>query len=154
MGATERSIYNHFIMMIYLIFTLLLACLLEGVVIPYPLTLFVIGLAAFVRPEATITLAFIAGVILDLLTLRLVGLSSLFFLSLIYLSGRYRKKIYGGTLFFRFLFLIIPYFVYSYLFYRNLNIGSLFITAVLTVAILFVLEKFFPAMGSKKRLAI
>lgn len=141
-------------MMFSLIVILILACFLEGIVIAYPLTLFVIGFAAIVRHEETIILAFIAGVILDLLTLRLVGLSSLFFLSLIYLGGRYRKKIYGGTFFFRLLFLIIPYVVYSYLFYKNLNISSLFVTAVLVVVVLFVLERFFPTVGSKKRLAV
>jgi len=136
-------------MIFYLIFILLLACFLETVLISFPLTLFVIGFSAFIRHEETVTLAFIAGIILDLLTLRLVGVSSLFFLSFIYLGGRYRKKIYGGTLFFRFLFLIIPYVIYSYLFYRNLDVLRFLVTAVLIFIVLSVMERIFPHIGNK-----
>jgi len=73
-------------------FVIFFVALLEAVVLPLPLTLVAcIFLGIFYRKSWVFFIAIIAGVFLDSLTFRLLGMSSLFFLvtiGLIFLYGR------------------------------------------------------------------
>lgn len=136
----------------FLIF-ILIAIILEGVV-SYPFTLLSISIASVYLEGEVMLVAFVAGILLDLFTLRTLGVDSLYFLTLLFLGIRYKKKIYEGSVVYKFFYLLVSFVIYSLLFYRKLDLVSLLVTVILTVSALFVFEKIFPSVGSKKRLAV
>jgi cell shape-determining protein MreD len=80
-------------MMLLFIFVLLIALLLEGTVTTLPLVLVLLLCLTITRREAIVfPVAFVAGVLLDILTLRTVGVSSLFFTLFLFLILLYQRK--------------------------------------------------------------
>ena len=130
-----------------------LCIIAESVLVSFPFTLLFIILISIFRQDYIDLLAFLAGIILDLSTLRMLGVDSIFFLTLIYIGGRYRKKIYEGAFIYRFLFLLITFIIYNWLFYKSFNPYSILVTTVLSSILLVWFEKFFPEKN-KKRLAV
>jgi cell shape-determining protein MreD len=87
--------------MYLLSFLLFLLIIVESSVTTLPLVLlFLIIFAVFVRSESVFLLAFFAGLLLDILTLRPLGLSSAFFLSCLFLILLYERKFEIGTFYF------------------------------------------------------
>lgn len=137
-----------------IIFIIIFCILLESTLISYPLTLIAITVLSIFAPEDAILLAFGAGLILDLFSMRILGLSSLYFLSLIYLGSRYRKKIHEGTFLYRFFYLLFAYIIYNFLFYKTVDFTGIIAIGVFGLAILKFSNRLFPTIGSRKRLAI
>lgn len=130
---------------------LLAFCILaESVLVSYPLTLlFLIIISIFSRENIDI-LAFVAGIALDLFTLRILGLDSIFFLIVIYIGERYRQKIYEGAFIYRLLFLMITFVIYNWLFYKSFNFRSILVTAITSSLLLVWYEKIFPEINKQK----
>lgn len=141
-------------MKLKVIFVLFISIIIESVLVSYPFTLFTITLVSIYIEEDVTWLAFTSGILLDLFTLRLLGLDSLYFLSLIYLGSRFRKKIYGGTFVYKFIYLISAYLLYNLIFYINLNLPGVIFTSVSGLVMLLAFGKIFPSTGNKKRLAV
>lgn len=130
-----------------------LCIIAESVLVPFPFTLLFIILISIFREENIDLLAFLAGIVLDLSTLRMLGADSIFFLLLLYIGGRYRKKIYEGAFIYRFLFLLITYVIYNWLFYKSLNLFSFLVTVILSSIFLVWFEKIYPEKN-KRRLTV
>lgn len=139
--------------MMVLALILSLCSIAESVLAPYPFTLLFIILTSIFRQRNIDILAFLAGIILDLLTLRPLGTDSIFFIILIYLGGRYRKKIYEGALIYRLLYLLIAYVIYNGIFYKSFNPFSFLATVFLSIILLIRFEKIFPGKN-KSRLSV
>lgn len=139
-------------MKIRLVLIVFLCIVLESTLLSYPLTLLSITFISIFWQEAAV-LAFLAGIILDLFTLKLLGIDSLFFLSLMYLGERYRKKIHQGTFLYRFAYFTLSYLIYTLLFYKKLEIVNVVLTIFLGSLILLWLGRIFP-VSDKQRLAV
>lgn len=139
--------------MMVLALILFLCILAEAVLAPFPFTVLFIILISIFRDKNIDLLAFLSGLILDLLTLRPLGADSIFFMILIYLGGRYRKKIYEGALVYRFLFLMITYVIYNWIFYKSFNLISFLATIIISSILLVWFEKIFPEKN-KSRLSV
>lgn len=114
-----------------MIYFLVFICILgESALVAYPLTLSAIVLINIVKKKDLVFLAFFSGLILDIFTQRLLGISSLYFLLLILLSVRYRQKIHEGAFFYRLGYLLLALFIYNFFFYKNITL----ISAVATIA--------------------
>jgi len=73
--------------------TLLLALLLEGTVTTLPLVLIVLlCLTIFRRDAIVFPVAFLAGILLDILTVQTIGVSSLFFTVMLFMILLYQRK--------------------------------------------------------------
>lgn len=80
-------------MKIVLLLVLVLALVTEGVITSLPLVLIVLIISAsFLKAAQVYWWAFIAGIILDVLLLKPLGLSSAFYLAILFLISLYEKK--------------------------------------------------------------
>lgn len=76
-----------------IILAFLVAILLESTIITLPLTLLIIIFSAItIRKNEVFFLAFLAGLLLDVLTFRNIGWSSLFFTMAVFTVFLYQKK--------------------------------------------------------------
>ena len=138
-----------------LFFAILTLCIIiESSLITFPFTLIITFLTATIWEERGELLAFVAGLILDLFTLRFLGIDSLFFLILVFLWKYYRKRIYPGSILYRLIFLILAASVYSFLFYREIDFGKLVMVAVFGTIILLFVNRLFPQVWEKGKLSV
>lgn len=86
--------YIPFVVLFFLI-------ILESSVTTLPFVLlFLIFYTVFTRSESVFLAAFIAGLVLDILLLRPIGVTSIFFLTIVFLILLYEKKFEIGTIYF------------------------------------------------------
>lgn len=138
----------------YLSFLLIFLCaILQSSVISYPLTLLAITIISIFSEKEITALAFTAGIVLDLFSIRNLGTDNLYYLLIIYLGSRYRKKIHQGAFIYRFVYVMVPYLIYNMLFYKSLNVVVHLATAISVGVILIWYEKLFPARN-KRRLEV
>ncbi len=79
--------------MIYISLLLIITILLESSITSLPLVLLVILIGAVtLKKNEIFLLAFLSGMFLDMLTLKTIGVSSLFFVLYVFLIYLYRKK--------------------------------------------------------------
>lgn len=87
--------------MIIIVFSLIIAGILESSITTLPLTLLILIFAGVVtRSNNIFGLAFLSGLALDLLSFRTIGLSSIYFVSFIFVIFLYQKKFEIETLYF------------------------------------------------------
>lgn len=130
---------------------LVLAIILESSVVSFPLTLIVLIFSAiFVKESYVFLLAFMAGLILDFLALRLIGISSLIFVTYVFLIYQYSQKFEVKTLHFFATFIFLG--SYIYLLITNSS-NAIFVSSILTLisAISFILYK--KSSTTKKKLS-
>jgi cell shape-determining protein MreD len=97
-------------MIAYFLF-IILAALIESTVSTLPLSfLLIFFLAVSLRENSIFPLAFLSGLLLDFLSFRLIGLSSLYFVSFSFLVLLYQRKFEIDT----------PYFVLFFSFFGSL----------------------------------
>ena len=114
------------------IILLIIALFFEVSITSLPLLVGVlIFLAVSVRKDWVFLAAFLIGLIFDILTLRTIGTTSLFFTILIFLIFSYENKFEIATL----PFIFISTFLFSFLFLIFLGFGNLLLQS-LTVSIL------------------
>lgn len=79
--------------MVLFLILLIIAIFLEGSVISLPLVLvFLLCLAIWKRDGIAFPIAFAAGLLLDILVVRTIGMSSLFFVVFVFLIFLYQRK--------------------------------------------------------------
>ena len=119
-------------MMGIILISLFFSVLLEATLTTLPLTLIVIlFLAVTVRKNEVFLIAFLEGVLLDILSFGTIGVSSLYFVSLVFVVFLYQKKFEIETLTFFAIFSFVG--SLGYLFIEGTGyviLQSLFITAV------------------------
>ena len=95
---------------------LIVTALLEGSIVSFPLTLSVAISIAMNWPSHSASWLFAAGMILDMFTPRLWGLSSIFFLGMLLFIVRIHRKMSGKGLLFVAVFILFVQSIYSILF--------------------------------------
>lgn len=123
-------------MPIYLILIFLfIASLLESTFIPVPLTLLlIIGLG--ISAESPMEwVAFAAGIILDILTGRMLGIDSLISLLVLFIIYSYRKKIVAHTVYYLLPFSTVIILIYNYIFYKKMELGNTLVSLSAGVAL-------------------
>lgn len=121
---------------LFLCFAFLIAVFFEGAVISLPLVLdFILVYYIFERKAWIFALAFILGLILDIFHLRLLGLTSIFFVVFIFIITLYERKFEIKTtafvLFFSFIGSLIFLFIFGYNYVLLQSIVSSLIAVVL-----------------------
>lgn len=141
-------------MKIILYILLLTIIILETTLIAFPFSLIFILLVSIYLPAEVIIMAFLAGLLLDIFSLRHLGGSSLFFLVFTWIGGRYQKKLYPGNPFFRILFINSAVIFYIFLFYKNINIEKIVAFALTVTLLILFVDRIFPKTSGKMRLSI
>lgn len=133
---------------------LLVSIILESTLWPYPLTLIMVFMLISFFPQNSLMLIFTAGVILDLFSIRLLGIDSLIFLIIYAVIDRYSRKFQKENILFSLTILGISLVFYNLLFFRDLNpvktLMTLFFSGVLYIAV----KHFFSKERIKGRLEV
>lgn len=126
--------YLPFVVLFFLI-------ILESSVTTLPLVLlFLIFYTVFTRSESVFFIAFFAGLLLDILMLRPLGVTSIFFLVIIFLILLYENKFEIGTMY----FVMIATFVMSFLYLIFFPVSQIYLilpTCVIFSMIFFMMIK-------------
>ena len=121
-----------------IILSLFVAVLLESSITTIPLTLLVVFIAAVViRKNEVFAYAFLAGLFLDLLTFRPIGISSLYFVTFVFVIFLYQRKFEIETLTFVSIFSFLG--SWGYLFLEGTRFAlaqSLFAAVVAAISFL------------------
>lgn len=125
---------------LYILF-LILALILESTIIKAPLVLSVIAaISSIEKVETVFLVAFIAGLILDVITFSTPGLRSLFLISFVFMIYFYERKFEINNLLFVIFSSVVGSFIYIVLIYPNsfflLQMGISVVTSVLVFTIL------------------
>lgn len=127
---------------VFLIF--LISFLLEITVTTLPLVfLTLLSVSVLNKREWVFALAFALGIVLDIFSFRLIGVSSIFFLTFIFLVFLYQKKFEIATKYFIFIASFIGSFAYLLLFFaNNLIILEAILSAIIGTVIFSLLQRF------------
>ncbi len=125
--------------MIIFLLLLVLAVFLEGSVttLPFSLILLIVFYCVSKKQE-TFLIGFIFGLLRDIVDLRLLGVSSLFFVTAIFVAGLYERKFEIQSAPFVFLFSFLGSFLYLLLFgYQNVFPQALVLSLIGVFAFIF-----------------
>lgn len=137
-------------MFFFLIVSLFIAVLLEGSVTTLPLVLIVLLCLTIVRRDAIVfSLAFIAGIFLDIVTVQTIGRSSLFFTVMVFLILLYQRKYEINSYPFVFFACLVGSFVFLFMMGIGNIIGQAIVSGALAV-ILFGIVKGRSKMQSSR----
>lgn len=133
---------------------MLLCLLIESTILPYPVTL-VFNFILFPYLEKRIYfLSFLSGLLLDIFTLRILGLDSFIFLLIILIREIFNKRVRSKNVIYQIIFLILFLGPYSFYFY-NLNIYVNISFILISVLILYFSYRIFPYdMKDKRKLVL
>lgn len=122
---------------------LLLSFFLESSVTTLPLVfLTLLCLAVLIRKEWIFAVAFFCGLVLDALSLRLLGQSSLYFIVYIFLVFLYQRKFEIATKYFIFASSFIGSLGFLWFFSANNLITESLISSIIGVLLFVILSKF------------
>ena len=134
---------------------LIISIFAESTAAPYPITLILFIIIAVGLGNQSLWWAFAIGIILDFLAIRLLGISSLYFLAVSFIIIRYQQKINLGSKIYAFSFILAATSAYSLLFYRNVTLTSIIATTGIGLVWLLLSPRLFPdTIGNKKKLAV
>lgn len=122
---------------------LMLSVLLESSVTTLPLVfLTLLCLAVLVRKEWVFVIAFVAGLVLDAISLRSLGQSSIYFIAFIFLVFIYQRKFEISTKYFIFIASFLGSFGFLIIFSYNNLVSQSLISSVIGVLIFTLLSHF------------
>ena len=127
--------------------------LLEVTFLPYPLTLSVLVSLVVLVEGYPILIAFIAGIIFDLLSGRPLGASSLFFIISVSLIYIYRKKIVQRAFYYWIPILAVFIAVFNYIFLGKFAFFDTLIGIVCGIIIFFLLSALLGLLQKKRSLS-
>jgi cell shape-determining protein MreD len=133
---------------------LFLSIIIESTLLPFPIVFLVMTFFVCIFTEEAIYWAFAAGLLLDVFAFRMVGISSIFFLSVVWTHDRFRKKFHHGWIYYQFFTLLVLISGYSFLIYHHLETGELIICAILIGLTLFAASNIFFKEGERERLSL
>lgn len=123
-------------MLILLLILLSVSILLEGTMTTLPFVLIVLLISGIARRSTMVfSLAFFAGLILDLLTVRLLGSTALFFLLFLFLIFLYQKKYEINS----YPFVLVSSFAGAILYLNFFDYNSVFVQAGISSVIALIL---------------
>lgn len=133
-------------MKLLLIFLLIISLIFESSITTIPLTIAVLVVASVVlRDYVVFVLAFIFGILLDILTFKTVGLSSLFFTFLVFLILIYERKFEIYTPY----FIAFASFLSSLIFLILFQRGNVIIQSLVCLAVALFLFEMFKKLNYK-----
>ena len=143
-------------MRIFLFLFIIATVIFETSLFPFSITLITLFLITLLFESDSPLFAFVAGILLDLFSSRMLGVSSLFFLLFIFILKRYHLKFYPGRLLFQLLFILAGIFFSQLLFYGAMIDWKIFIgMGILTGLLLFIIKRMFAdTQTSKRKLAV
>jgi len=133
---------------------LFLSIIIESTLLPFPVVFLVMTFLMGILKEEAIYWAFAAGVLLDVFAFRMMGISSIFFLSAVWTHDRFRKKFHHGWIYYQFFTLVVLVSAYSFLIYHYLETGELIICAILIGLTLFAASNIFSKESERERLSL
>lgn len=120
---------------------ILLSVILETTHVTTPLTASLLTAMALLLGREAALVLFIGGVLLDVFSLRLLGLSGMYFLLIGMLTGRYQRKIFSGNLPYTFVILIASTVGYQWLFYTRIDIRATLLSIIVALTFLWVVNR-------------
>lgn len=139
--------------MILVILLAFISIVLESSIISIPLTAVVLTtFSFFYKKESFLIFSLFAGIILDTLALRTIGISSLFFLSLSFLIYLYEKKIESTTAVI-FIVNFISSLLYTLLIKGNISFYAPLVASLLAVLLFSVFNKLKEIPFKEKKLS-
>jgi len=137
--------------MIGFIFLYILAIIAETVFYPYPFTFLIVIMTVLSIGPRSLVFAFIAGLFLDLFSLKLLGGNSLVFLLISAVILRYNRRINFTNILNVLVFIVLSCWLYYYIFYQKfLSFWNILATVLLSLVMLFILPIIIPPHGSGK----
>ncbi|KKR34004.1 MAG: Rod shape-determining protein MreD [Candidatus Gottesmanbacteria bacterium GW2011_GWC2_39_8] len=136
--------------MTLIIILIILTSLIESTIVPFPLTLPVVLALSIVSERQLFLLAFLSGIISDLLTGNSLGLTSVYFLIISLLIFLYRKKFRSQAFLYLLPFTFISVLIYNFLVYMELDILFSFFSTIISVPFIIIVFIFWEKTGSSK----
>lgn len=141
-------------MKIRLFIFLLLTLILETTVFPYPVTFLVIFLSLSYLGFSFMAESFLIGILFDLFSLKLIGTSSLLYLSILLVGGGFGKQISERNLIFQSGLFTLYMFIYQYLFYKY-DLPVIVFNILTGILVLVILNRLIGGeTANKRRLAV
>lgn len=138
--------------MLFIIFIITIAtAIVESTFIPIPLTFILISAVIIKYGDKSSILCFSSGLILDILTLKLLGTNSLFFTVICLLISRYQKKVNVSHNIYIIIFLGFIQITYNYLNFRYSNIYSYIVTLITGWLLIYTFTRFIPQEASNRK---
>lgn len=124
-----------------IIVLMVLAIIIETVFLSFPFTLLLSMIAVMLLGRKSLWLVFLAGISLDLFSLRLLGLDSLIFLLVAAMILRYNRKFQLQSVWYVLSFIFTAVGLYSLYFYQQFfNLLYLLLTLILSVSLMYFLS--------------
>lgn len=105
----------------------------ESTIFPFPLSLGIFLILFSVFEDISVLPIFLLGILLDISTFRLLGVTSLFFLILLLIKNRYKEKLYTANIIYNLVFFFLAFFSYNYLFFQNLDFIKVLFSTIITL---------------------
>ncbi len=123
---------------ITLFIVLFIFSLIEASVLPIPLVLsFVICWTVIGSDNVSLLMAFVGGLLIDIMTGRFLGSTGLFALIISFVLLRYARKINSRSMLYIVVVLLVAAGVYQFIFTHSIKLGILVATGIATIPIYF-----------------
>ena len=98
---------------------------------------------------------FLAGILVDLVNINLLGSHSLFFLIVLWLTRRYQRKIHIGAVMYPMVFFFCVMIAEELIFRRTISYITVISGTVIGIVLIAILSRIFPEkVSDKKRLSV
>lgn len=139
----------------FLAILLFISIILESTIIPFPLTLLCLLLFVHFLESQIVFFSFFTGLLLDVFSLYMWGVSSVFFLVTVFVLSYYRRKFHQeGSFIYQLLFIFLFIALYGFFFYHYFRLKELIFVLVLEAVFLFIFKRLFPYRRKKGKLAV
>jgi cell shape-determining protein MreD len=131
------------IVLILILFTLML---IESSLWSFPLSLLLVLNLGLLMGDESYIWAFIAGFVLDIFTLRQLGVDSLYFLIVCFIIVKYQKKVNVVNYLYMSIFTGVVLCLYGYYYYKNINISYIIMSIAGSLIALRLISWYFPEL--------
>lgn len=119
---------------VYFLFFIIVAILVEATITPIPIVALVLLVFYIVKRSSQVFFpAFVSGIVLDIFSVRTLGLSSLFFIAFMFTVFLYERKFETQTITFVFFATFLGSLIYLKIFGYNNILFQSFINAIIGV---------------------
>lgn len=128
---------------------------LEGTVFPFPVVLiFVLSWAAVSSGRSPVFTAFLSGVLIDLLTIRPLGTTALFFLGLTFVFSLYQRKYTATHLTFFLPAIVLAVVLYQLSFAKKIELWMAIMAFLFAIVIRFYVLQVFLRFSSSSQMRL
>lgn len=136
-----------------ILFFTFITSLLETTFIPYPLTLMAIISYGVVAERRLALVAFFSGIILSILSGRILGMDSAFFITVSLVLFMYRRKIVARAVYYLLPFSVIVITIYNYFFLKKFHILTTFYSLLSGLVIFIFVYVLLSKLQTSKKLS-